>query len=348
MREDMTYYRDLLAEEPWAEVSACWTVIRPSGNTATSRDVVTLLAEKGYAEAEPHTPKDMPLDGVLVWEQHGTICLFERYGSLGLPYDLPEWLSESEAYSLFWDVESNTKISHVRNSKLVAVIDPMEPDDRSGPLNDELRRALRFLEETARDHEDDWQAAALATIETVTGRRLSREWSRERHTCLVPGSPAAENHSITEHRFVSDAELDTALTNASGDIQADAFATLATTLVDRFDLREFPVVAELMTDLPREMRAPSRREVDVREGLIWPLAERFHAGGQAEPFEADPVWRRMQGGEALAIVFGAALSPGGWRDRRDALYHAQLAFGDEWSVIRVRLADQIRSGQPPE
>ncbi|GAA3446878.1 hypothetical protein GCM10018955_63170 [Planomonospora venezuelensis] len=149
-------------------------------------------------------------------------------------------------------------------------------------------------------------------------------------------------------RFVSDAEFDAAFTGAPVDVQAAVFATLATSLVDQFALREFPIVAELMNDLAREVRAPSRREVDIREGLIQPLAERFYAGGQDDPFEADPAWRRMQGGVALSVLFGAAQGPGGWRDRRDALHHAQLAFGDDWPVIRTQLADQIHSGQPPE
>ncbi|WP_424533134.1 DUF6461 domain-containing protein [Sphaerisporangium viridialbum] len=339
----LDYYRQILADEPWLETSICWTVVE--SRTASSIEAVAQkvagrtrleLREPVMIDAIPRGAD--PVTSISI--SNRLAQLFEYSGFLGsLPQVLERLSADGRVCSIYWDVDGNNRLSYAVNGRVLVAVDAMEPEESVVDQYPALAAELQTLAEAVAADEEDWQAAAMAVVEIVTGIRLTREWLGEPHTYVTIRWPLAEEVRPAPASLPdSDTALRTAFSSSSAQTQIDVLVRLSDRLIREFELAAFPVSSQARADLATGRYANADRVRQLREQLMVPLSQAREGHEEIEHLEQDPRWRRYQAGNALQI---AVQGPGTRTRGFDTFHHAKLAFGDEWSTVRFELLDML-------
>jgi hypothetical protein len=106
---------------------------------------------------------------------------------------LADLSSEGQAISVFWNVNGDAQIAYAERRRVIAVIDPFDPEEGDGDEGFLLRW------ESVAELDEDWRVGALRLAETVVGQRLGADWfSEPRLSAIVqapldPGDTGAED-----------------------------------------------------------------------------------------------------------------------------------------------------------
>jgi hypothetical protein len=152
--------------------SMCWTVVRPHQARLTVEEVLRRL------RGDPGTmtacrPADVGYDDEAVFlEQRGDAVIIVGYSVNSDEEDILRQLSrDATVHEVFWLINNFNRLYYVIDGVVVTELDVLLPQDRGGADPDALTGHLDAL----RDPQADW-AAAMATVESLTGLGLDADW----------------------------------------------------------------------------------------------------------------------------------------------------------------------------
>ncbi|WP_155356648.1 DUF6461 domain-containing protein [Acrocarpospora macrocephala] len=313
--EILEYYRMLLDEEKWLSSAMCWTAVE-GGQSLTE----IAVRVSGRPELEgPRDIHELP-HGEKLTVSAGlvppAVVLFEAGGFLGShPPVLKRLSTDSDVYSVFWDIDGNNYLSRASQGRLLTRLDVTEPEE----WPDGCEEAWPELRRLHQADEDDWQATALAVVELSTGRRLTREWLRKPHHFFQATWPLTyENATPPPSR-------------ATGGFGTPA--GLMESVIADFEFGDFLVVHEALASLRAGSYASEELMMRIRLELVQVMTADFYAHDEGE-MEDNPRWRRMQAALALSMaVEEPGIRPPGF----GVFNHAELAYGDQWAQVKERL-----------
>ncbi|GAA3520111.1 hypothetical protein FHR32_003738 [Streptosporangium album] len=107
---------------------------------------------------------------------------------------LPRLSVGARAYSAFWNVNANNRISFAADGQMILSFNTTffveDWIDAPGLARwPELRTMVPYFD---RQNGKSWRAAMLAAIELATGARLTEEWIEEERSYLTSQEPTAD------------------------------------------------------------------------------------------------------------------------------------------------------------
>lgn len=192
-------YQRLLAGH-WLGEAICWTVVVPNdGEPLTLTEIGGRVSGgAGYEAKEIASFEDDYSDGsdwsMLVDNSGPVTMLFEYNGFKGVHAPtLPRLSTNARAYSAFWNVNANNRISFAADGEMILTFDTMFVEDWIDLPNlarwPELRTMVPYFDW---QNGKSWRAAMLAAIELTTGARLSEEWVEQERPYLISQEPVAD------------------------------------------------------------------------------------------------------------------------------------------------------------
>ncbi|MEV7801384.1 DUF6461 domain-containing protein [Microbispora sp. NPDC088329] len=193
------YYQQLLKDH-WLENGICWTVVVPDDGKPLA---LTEIGERvsGGASHTIHEAARFEDDysdegawAVLVGQSGSVTELFEYNGFRGVhPQVLPRLSAGARAYSVYWNVNANNRVSFAADGETLLMVDAMYPERWVHEPNLARWPELMDMAPNFRWRRGkSWRAAALATIELTTGARLSLEWLDQERPYLTCQDPVVD------------------------------------------------------------------------------------------------------------------------------------------------------------
>ncbi|TKK90443.1 hypothetical protein FDA94_05440 [Herbidospora galbida] len=180
------HYRKLLGGS-WMEVAICWTVVVPHDEKPLT---LTEIGERvsggeGYHAYGPEVFEDGEecleyfddFEWAMLVDHSGPVAkIFEYNGFKGV-YDpvLPRLSAGGRAYSAYWNVNGNNRLSFAADGEMVLSFDAMFVEE-SRPDLARWPELLTQLPHFDWEKGESWRAAMLAAIDLATGARLTKEW----------------------------------------------------------------------------------------------------------------------------------------------------------------------------
>ncbi|WP_431915133.1 DUF6461 domain-containing protein [Nonomuraea jabiensis] len=334
--ETQRRYADFLQRHPYVAEATCWTVVQPITSPLTIEAVVERLG--GRAEdLEPEPDDDVDeaeYEGVFyISHDDGSFVLYESNGYQGTRPEVLRWLSDgARVLSLFWNVNRTTRLTYAAYGTIVTTFDPMFPDRRWGKTPHALDAELAILEAAA--GRGQWQAAAMALVEAVTGVRLDLPDASAPRLLLeetIPDDPRPP--STLGH---VDPDLDVRLRLAPEPVQTAVIHRAVNAYVAATGLAGEPLVQEALDQLMTG-RGDARRAGAGLTPLLARLTDDRRDEHGVVLAEDHPVSRRFWAARAL----DEAMPGRTWPDRLDVLANAPTILGDMWPALRVQLTTMI-------
>ncbi|MFC4590632.1 DUF6461 domain-containing protein [Sphaerisporangium corydalis] len=198
---------------------------------------------------------------------------------------LADLSSDGQAMSVFWNVNGDAQIAYAERGRIIAVIDPFDPEEG----DDDEAFLLRW--ESVAELDEDWRVGALRLAETVMGQHLGADWfSEPRLSAIIQALPDPPDSETDDER--------------------DAYLREQRAL-----LAEDPQLAALVEDPAREklraMAAYVAELVGDRAGLSRPLVEEALAALRAQGEVAQQVKTRLEDVERDLLAEAAAVHDSG-------------------------------------
>ncbi|MEV0589477.1 hypothetical protein [Nonomuraea sp. NPDC050310] len=213
-------------------------------------------------------------------------------------------------------------------------MDPKYPGERRGKTPHVLDTELTVLEAAAEPGE--WQAAAMAVVEAVTGVRLDLP---------DPSAPRLLEETIPDDpRAPSalggvDPDLDVRLRLAPEPVQTAVIHRVVNAYVTATGLTDEAMVREALDHLATGGGHARRAGADLTPLLARLMDDRRDEQG-AVLAEDHPVSRRFWAARAL----DEAIPGRTWPDRLDAIVNAPTIPGDMWPALRAQIKTMIAEG----
>jgi hypothetical protein len=338
--ETQRRYADFLQRNPYLAQATCWTVVQPIASPLT----VEAIAERLGGRAEDLEPE--PDDDVDEADYEGafyishddaSFILYEDNGYQGNRPEVLRRLSDgARALSLFWNVNWTARLTYAAYGTIVTALDPVFPGERWGKTPHVLDTELTVLEAAAEPGQ--WQAAAMAVVEAVTGVRLDLPDASAPRLLLeetIPDDPRAPSALGGV-----DPDLDVRLRLAPEPVQTAVIHRVVNAYVAATGLTGEPMVREALDCLVTGGGDARRAGADLTPLLARLVDDRRDEQG-AVLAEDHPVSRRFWAARAL----DEAMPGRTWPDRLDALVNAPTILGDMWPALRAQIKTMIAEGR---
>ncbi|WP_188196039.1 DUF6461 domain-containing protein [Nonomuraea sp. SYSU D8015] len=257
---------------------------------------------------------------------------------------LADLSSEGQAMSVFWNVNGDAQIAYAERRRIIAVIDPFDPEEGHGDEG--------FLQhwESVAELDEDWRVGALRLAETIVGQRLGADWfSEPRLSAIVqappdPGDTGADDERdayMREQRalLAEDPRLASLAENATRERLRDMAAYAAELVGDRAGLPS-PLVEETLAALRAQGEAAQRvraRLEDIERDLLAQAA----AVRNSEPAQPGSPAHRLVVESRAVRVMAAALNENPATALWEALWYAEMLQLDGPDRIRLHV---LRAG----
>jgi hypothetical protein len=271
--------------------------------------------------------------------------IVEPNGSQGsrLPV-LADLSSESRAMSVFWNVNGDAQIAYAERGRIIAVIDPFDPEEGDGD------EGFLLLWERVADLDEDWRVGALGLAETIVGQRLGADWfSEPRLSAIVQAPQNPVDIAVDDEReaylreqralLAEDPRLAALAESPARERLRDMLAYAAELVGNRAGLPS-PLVEETLAALQAQGEEAQRvrtRLEDVERDLLAQAAA-MHDSGPAEP--GSRVRRLVVESRAVRVMV-AALNENPARALWEALWYAEMLRLDGPDRIRLNV---LRAG----
>ncbi|PZG21218.1 DUF6461 domain-containing protein [Nonomuraea aridisoli] len=336
--ETQRRYADFLQRHPYLALATCWTVVQPVVSSLTVEAIAERLGGRGEdLEAEPDDDVDeADYEGAFyISRDDASFVLYEDNGYQGIRPEVLRRLSDgARVVSLFWNVNGTANLTYAAYGTIVTALDPMFPGQRWGETPHVLDAELTVLE--AATERGQWQAAAMAVVEAVTGVRLDLPDASAPRLLLEETIP--EDPRAPSMLGGVDPDLDVRLRLAPEPVQTAVVHRVVDAYLVATGLVGEPVVREALDCLM------AGRDVRRARADLAPLLERLmddRRDEQGEVLAEDhPVSRRVWAARAL----DEAMPGRTWPDRLDVLVHAPRILGDRWPALRAQLTAMIAEG----
>jgi hypothetical protein len=257
---------------------------------------------------------------------------------------LADLSSDGRAMSIFWNVNGDAQITYAEHGRIIAVIDPFDPEEGDGEEG--------FLQrwEGVAELDEDWRVGALSLAETVVGQRLGADWFGEpRLSAIVQAPPDPDGTGTDDEQeaylreqralLAEDPRLAALAEHPAQERLRDMAAYTAELAGNRAEL-PISLVGEALAAL-RAQGEVARRVRTRLEGVERDLlteSAALHESGPVEP--GSPAHRLIVESRAVRVMV-AALNENPARALWEALWYAEMLQWDSADRIRLNL---LRSG----
>ncbi|WP_030455331.1 DUF6461 domain-containing protein [Herbidospora cretacea] len=182
------HYRKLLGGS-WMEVAICWTVVVPhDGRPLTLAEIGERVSGgEGFKAYGPEVFEDDEdclvysddFEWAMLVDHSGPVTAILEYNGFKGVHDpvLPRLSVGGRAYSAYWNVNANNRLSFAADGEMVLSFDGMYIEEVID--QPELSRWPELLTMAPKFNwrkGQSWRAAMLSAIEMATGARLTEEW----------------------------------------------------------------------------------------------------------------------------------------------------------------------------
>nr|WP_278249082.1 DUF6461 domain-containing protein [Streptosporangium minutum] len=195
---DVYHYYQRLLEESWMSEALCWTVVVPhDGRPMTLTEIGDRVSggagyhayeTASFEDEEDYLVSSEDSDWAMLVDHSGPLTALLEYNGFRGVHDpvLPRLSVGGRAYSAFWNVNANNRISCAVDGEMVLSFDTTfiedwieEPGLARWP---ELRAMVPYFDW---QNGQSWRAAMLTVIELATGARLTEGWTEEERSYLT-------------------------------------------------------------------------------------------------------------------------------------------------------------------
>lgn len=257
---------------------------------------------------------------------------------------LADLSSDGRAMSVFWNVNGDAQIAYAERGRIIAVIDPFDPEEGDGDEGFLLRW------ESVAELDEDWRVGALRLAETVVGQRLGADWfSEPRLSAIVQAPPDSSDSEADGERdaylrerralLAEDPRLAALVEDPAREKLRAMAAYVAELAGDRARLSS-PLVEEALAALRAQSEVAQQvrtRLEDVERDLLAQAAA-VHDSGLAEP--GSPAHRLVVESRAFRVMI-AALNENPATALWEALWYAEMLRLDGPDRIRLNV---LRAG----
>ncbi|MFI6505943.1 DUF6461 domain-containing protein [Nonomuraea typhae] len=311
------------------------------------------MAHRGFNEAVTAAYDALPHHAgcALAGKLGQWTVLIEPNGFQGARLPLLADLSQGgQALSIFWNDKGDARIAYAERGRLIAAVDPFDPDPDAGedPAEERFLQLWQDLAET----EEDWRADALRLAETIVGQGLDADWFGEPMLSAIVQAPAdaalddaeAERQAyLREQRalLARDSRLAVLVHTPTREGLREMAAYAAQLVAARVGLPD-ALVEGVIAALRAQGEAAQRMKShlgDIERDL---LAQARAAQGSPGPVESDSLVSQLIDKSRAVMVLTAALHDDPATALWEALWHWDMLRPDEQDRMRMALLRSAR------